>query len=289
MSLSNASEKYNSEPNLSITETPLNQMVNRSKRKKLDMDSEEHSEIRSELLEVYKTSLSQHQEQMNALYPILKAIQESHSKIEATLAFVCQQNDDFKTQIVRLENELKKKEEHITLLEDKMEDLTRTSRGKYIEIKNIAMDSKEPKENLIKMVEDLSKNLEINVDQNEVSDIFKVKSNTDRKTIIVEFKSTMTKDLFIKKAKAFNKKNPSNKLSAKHLGLRKNPDEPIYISEHLTLKAARLYFLARDLKRSKKFKYCWTSFGRIYLRKDDDAQIIWIRNEDQIVKLRNIM
>ncbi|KAG7313131.1 hypothetical protein JYU34_000220 [Plutella xylostella] len=91
----------------------------------------------------------------------------------------------------------------------------------------------------------------------------------------------------MKAAKNYNAKNKQNKLCAAHLGLRTDADAPIYISENLTPKASRLYFLARDLKAVKNYKYCWTSYGKVYLRQNDDSPIITLTNEAQIQQLSN--
>lgn len=77
----------------------------------------------------------------------------------------------------------------------------------------------------------------------------------------------------------------NEKLRAKHLGLRMSEETPIYISEQLTPKAARLFFLGRELIKQKLYKYCWTSYGNIYLRRDDGTAVIQIVNEAQITQL----
>ncbi|KAL4718573.1 hypothetical protein ACJJTC_002772, partial [Scirpophaga incertulas] len=85
----------------------------------------------------------------------------------------------------------------------------------------------------------------------------------------------------------FNVRNKS-KLCAKHLGFRTDEDTPIFISEHLTRYASRLYFLARGLAKSKEYKYCWTAYGKIYVRKSDNSPIINITNEAQVQHLYNL-
>ncbi|KAG7307299.1 hypothetical protein JYU34_007464 [Plutella xylostella] len=104
--------------------------------------------------------------------------------------------------------------------------------------------------------------------------------------IIVETTSTILKADFLKASKSFNIKH-QNKLSTKHLGLRTSEDTPIYVSEQLTAKASRLHFLARDLVKSKKFKYCWTAYGKVYLRKDDTSPVIVVKTEGQVHQLSN--
>lgn len=88
----------------------------------------------------------------------------------------------------------------------------------------------------------------------------------------------------LKSCKQYNVKQ-KQRLCAKHLGLSSSEDTPIFVTEQLTAKMARLHFLARELVKSKQFKYCWTNYGRIYLRKDDNSRIINITNELQLKDL----
>lgn len=77
-----------------------------------------------------------------------------------------------------------------------------------------------------------------------------------------------------------------SKLQAKHLGFTTNEDDPVFVSEQLTAKGSRLFFLARDLVKSSKFKFCWTAFGKVFVRKDETSKIILIQSEAQILQLQ---
>lgn len=284
-------EKANLVPDVSSienTEESPSHVYIRAKRKRMENTaSEDLTEFKGEIRELFKEWASQNNEQMKKLYPILQGIQATNAKIETSIEFLAQQNDDLKKKVDLLEQELKKKDEHIIILEDTIEDMMRGSRNKSLEIKNVPLEPKETKEGLLKMVEHLAQDLKLDINTSHISDIFKSKSNTEKKTVTVEFISQSTRDAVLKSAKIYNHKNKNNKISAKNLGLTKNPDEPIFIAERLTQKASRLYFLARDLKRIKNYKYCWTSFGRVYIRKEDDSPIIMVKSESQIHKLKD--
>ena len=43
--------------------------------------------------------------------------------------------------------------------------------------------------------------------------------------------------------------------------------------------------LSIKTKKDLNYKYIWTSNGRIYLRKNEDSQRIYIKNEGQLTKL----
>lgn len=133
----------------------------------------------------------------------------------------------------------------------------------------------------------LSKNINLDLCPRDIKDIFRTKTHNDREkspNIIVELGSTLLRTDMLKKTKEFNIKNKS-KLQAKHLGFTTNEDTPVYLSEQLTAKGARLFFLSRDLVRNKKFKYCWNAFGRVFVRKDDASKITCIQNEAQVHQL----
>ncbi|CAG4965827.1 unnamed protein product [Colias eurytheme] len=173
-----------------------------------------------------------------------------------------------------------------TEIKDKIEDMQRETRKTNIEIKNVPKNMKETKEDLLNMVLCLSKNIGCNIDRNDIKDIYRIQSKRDinKTPVVAELSSTIKKTELLRMVKQFNIKN-KEKLCAKHLGFRTEEYSPVYVSEQLTAKAARLYFLARDLSKSKDYKFCWTAFGRIYVRKTDNSPILIIKNESKIQTL----
>lgn len=133
------------------------------------------------------------------------------------------------------------------------------------------------------MVTKLCKSLEVKIERSDFKDIIRVKKpKTERSTLVVEFNNTFIKTDLLKAAKAYNYKNKTDKLSAKLMGLYAQPDTPIFISENLTPVSSRIFFLARDFRTANKYKYCWTSYGKVYLRQDDNTPILTITNEAQL-------
>lgn len=139
------------------------------------------------------------------------------------------------------------------------------------------------------MVIGLSNTVGVNLSKKDIKDIYRVrgkKDGTPNTPIIVETTSALTKTSMLRACKDFNIKQKS-KLSAKHLGYRKYEDTPIYVSENLTQKGARLHFLARDLTKTNRFKFCWTSYGKVFVRKDENSPVILIKSEAQCHQLMN--
>lgn len=217
----------------------------------------------------------------------LKSLQQTSSNIEQNVSLLALQNEEFQKKIENLETQVRKDREYIQILENKIEDLQRTSRKTSIELKNVPRKSSENRGDLINMVTHLSETVNLELGVRDIKDIFRLRARNDLEKsppIIVELGSTILKSDLLKKTKEFNIKNKC-KLQAKHLGFKTSEDTPIYISEQLTAKGARLYFLSRDLAKSKKFKYCWTSFGKVFVRKDDVSKIICIQSEAQVHQL----
>ncbi|CAG9122369.1 unnamed protein product [Plutella xylostella] len=88
----------------------------------------------------------------------------------------------------------------------------------------------------------------------------------------------------MKAAKAHNKQHSDRRLCAADIGY-KGLNTPVYISEALTNKVRRLFFLARDFAKNQGYKFCWTSNGRVFLRKTPDSTHIEIKEESQLMSM----
>ncbi|KAL0841296.1 hypothetical protein ABMA28_015013 [Loxostege sticticalis] len=265
--------------------TPTNFVSQRGKRKREDEFTSEFEEMKALIANV----IASQEKEFKKNATILKEIQHTNHNIENSIAFLTAQNEDFRKKIESLEAQVKEDKSYITVLESKVEDMQKDRRKANFEIKNAPKKEKETKEDLIDMVVCLSKNIGCELSKNNITDIYRIrgKKNSAQNTpIIVETSSALLKNEVIKLSKAFNIKHKT-KLCAKHLGHRTSEDTPIFISEHLTAKAARLYFLARDVVKMKSYKFCWTSYGKVYLRKDEMSPILLVNNESQIHQLLN--
>ena len=109
----------------------------------------------------------------------------------------------------------------------------------------------------------------------DIRDIFRINKKEGIPTIIVDFVHPKTKQDIVKKVRNFNKKNSSNKLNTSHIKLQ-GPSKPIYVSECLTQKAQRLYYLARNFAKDNLYQFCWTSRGRVYIKRAEEEKQILI-------------
>lgn len=273
-------------PGLMDDFTPPNFGSRRVKRKGSHDGDCEFSDFKEEIRIMISTMLNAQGNQFKKIAPVLADIKETNTNIEKSMAFLAAQNEELKKKLDGFELQGKKDREYITFLEDKVEDLQRENRKSNIQIKNAPKVANESEKELINMVVKLSENVGHSITEGDIKDIYRVKNKKDENNspIVVELSSTILKKKFLRSTKTFNIRH-KEKLCAKHLGHTKNEYTPIYISEQLTAKGARLHFLARDLVKSCDYKFCWTAHGRVYVRKSENTPIILVRSEQQVQNL----
>lgn len=266
---------------------PPSSIVTRRNKRKEDMDEsiiQQFADMKEEMRKIMSLfSTTQGKE----ILTTLQEIKQSNQNIEASISFLTAQNDEFKKKIEHLENQAKDDRRYIAILENKMEDMQVLSRKANFELKNVPKKNNETKEDLIEMVVCLSQSIDCKITRSDIRDIYRVRGKQPDKVntpIIIETGSTLLKTDILKMGKSFNKRHKA-KLCAKHLGIKTQEDTPVFLSEHLTVKGSRLYFLARDLAKSKAYKFCWTAYGKIYIRKNENTSIISIKSEEQVHQL----
>lgn len=268
--------------------TPPNYVCQRVKRSWEDTKfSDQLDEFKKEIREMMIHFSGKQENEIQQITLTLKDIQQSNLNIENSITFVTAQNEQLQKKIDKLENQAKEDKKHITLLENKLEELQMGSRKSNFVINNVPKKTTESKEDLIEMVMCLSQNINCTIKKYDIKDIYRVRGkNTEiqKSPIIVETGSTLLKGEIMKMGKAFNLKHKS-KLCCKHLGFKTQEDTPIFLSEHLTPKGSRLHFLARDLTKTGAYKFCWTAYGKVYLKKDEQSPTLVIKSEEQVHQL----
>ncbi|KAJ0170848.1 hypothetical protein K1T71_013620 [Dendrolimus kikuchii] len=212
----------------------------------------------------------------------------SCQEIEKSLNIMSDQMRSVETKIDLLESERKSMANHVLELEEKIDNLERNSVKTSIEIRNIPKFPQETKEMLYNMVQNLAQYLNINISKSDLRDVQRSLSKQDKKfsSVIVEFHNTFIMTTLLKEAKKHNKENISSRLNSSHIGLSPH-NNPIYISEYLTAKSRRLFYMAREFAKKQNYAFCWCSKGRIYLRKELGSEYILIKHETRLEELKN--
>lgn len=285
-------DKSSSEGNLTLVShtdtTSPNYGFRRAKRDREEDWTSDFSAFKEEMKTMMGALMTDQESELKKLFtPTLIEIQKTNRNIESSIALLMSKNEELTKKVENLEQQKKKDNEYISILENRVEDIQRTDRKSNIEVKNVPKGKSETKEDMINMVLRLGKSIDCNINKSEIKDIYRVRGKKEGQIntpIIVEFSSTILKTDVLKMSKAHNIKH-KGKLCAKHLGFTRNEDTPIFVSEQLTVKGSRLHYLARDLAKSKSYKFCWTSYGRVYVRKNENSPIITIYSENQVNNL----
>lgn len=276
---STAQPQLNSTPNLASMDTDNITVRPKQKREKCSESCIE--EIRS----VLRASAEHSDSKLESIQKAMCVLTTQNTEILQSIAFMSQQYDDMVIKIKNLESDRKLDRCHIKQLEEKVENLERMFCSTRVEIRNIPGKLGESKEDLYRIVADTATVLELPVQRHEVKDIFRTGKKDVTSSIVVDFVSVPTKENIIRKARQFNNKNKQNKLNTTHLKIE-GPKKPVYISEKLTPKSQHLYYLARNFAKDNDYKYCWISYGKVFLRQDDGKKLTLVNNEEDINSLR---
>lgn len=242
--------------------------------------------FKDEIKNMIDTLITSQKQETKRNSTTLLEIKNSNSNIENHISILSQQYQELNNKILQLETKCKEGSENIHLLNDKIETLQIAYRKANFEMKNVPKKQNETKEDLVDMVVRFSSTIGGNLQKGDIKDIYRVRGKKEQQNspIVVETSSALLKSEILRLSKAFNVKT-KGKLCAKHLGFRTSEDTPVFISEQLTAKGARLHYLARDLAKSAEYKFCWTAFGKVYIRKSEASPIINIKSEEQIHQL----
>lgn len=196
-----------------------------------------------------------------------------------------QKYDEALQRLVLLEEVNNTQDKKIQFLENKIEILERNARVTSIELRNIPQSTKETKEDLRRIIENTAQALNVPLDSSsDIKDVYRISSKSELKPIIADFTTVFTRDRFLTSFKKFNKEHLSEKLSTATLSIG-GPCKPVYISDNLTPKDRKLFFLAREFAKNSNYSFCWTSFGRIYLRRAEGSPQVRITSENDLEKL----
>lgn len=215
-----------------------------------------------------------------------KEQEQRFKELKASIELMSNKHDEFLSRISVLETERKEDKTKIQILEEKIETLERKSRAASIEIRNIPKNNGESKDNLCDFVVKIGNTLNIDIKTQDIKDIYRLKSKDSANPIVAEFSTVLLKEKLISAVKLFNKtKKKGEKLNTSHMKLQ-CPQKPIFISETLTYRTQRIFFLARNFQKTHGYTFCWTSHGVVYLRKNENTPQIKINSEAELENLR---
>ena len=184
-----------------------------------------------------------------------------------------------KMNALTLENQSLKTQ--INTLNTRIESMEQYQRANSLEIQGMP-ESKN--ENLVDVVKKIGDFIDFKIDENKIDCVHRILSRNPNlpKPIIVKFNSRIYKENVLGAAKIKIRSKTDRKGPGLFLD---NSDKPIFINENLSSVKKFLYKNARDLAKTKGFKFVWTRNGNIFLRKNEQSKIILVEDSSVLDKL----
>lgn len=279
---------YDSAPDLSTLGKPGQEraqfVTNLLSKRRREIDTDELKNAIDDMRVLLTNSMTQQDSKLSALMSTVKEIKQQNAEIQKTVDFLSEEQNNLKKKFMMMDNERKDQLLYIKSLEDKLENIERSSRSTGLEFRNFSQKTGESKTDLISLVVKVSEKLQTPVQLHEIKDVFRTKSKTENKPIIVELTTVIKKEAILESLKKF-KRGRNGQLESSSLGVQ-GPSTRVFISETLTSKNKRLFALARDFAKTNSYKYCWTSHGYVFIRKSDGQPAIRITSEDDLTPLK---
>lgn len=265
----------------SSSEPNLNEMkaTNATRKRKHSLyDDEMLNSFMTEMKQMFKDFKDEQDKRNERLCAVFEDLRTS-------VDFLAHKYDSLQSKIDKLESDRNADIQYVRNLEDKIETLERNNRSTCLEIRNIPTFPSESKSSLLETFIKTCGVLSVPVLPSEVKDIFRIKTKQQAsKTVIVDLTSCILKEKIIAMYRKYNK--GSSKLTTETLHLS-GPPSPIYISENLSSKMKKLFYLAREFAKTNNYKYCWVSHGKIFLRRRDNGTLIPV-TDDTVLENVNI-
>lgn len=223
-------------------------------------------------------------------------LKQSLDEVVNTLNFLCNQYDCLQKTVAGLQEENKKLQNENNSLraevftiknELKVQKEAQNSHEQYIRRECLEFSGIPEKkdEDTNQIVMDICEAVGIDISEEEISVSHRLPSKPDRrsadrpKVIVARFVRRDIRDQIYKARSQLRNK------TTKDIGYRDS--YKIYISESLTQKNKELFKSCLQVKKSQKFKFIWTKYGRIYMRKDESpaSPVVQITSTKDLQKL----
>ncbi|KAF9415636.1 hypothetical protein HW555_006781 [Spodoptera exigua] len=215
-------------------------------------------------------------------------IHKSNAEIEKTVTYISKQYDDIIKDVDLLKKENLAQKDYISNLELKIQDIQQRSRTSSIEVRNVPPINNETAADLSTIIAKVGAAVGMPLDVAQLRDTYRLpgKEGTVR-PIIAELSSVQIKNQLLSSVRNFNKSNPNEgRLNTTCIGLS-DDRRPVYVAEYLPVSSRKLFYLAREFSKQKGYKYCWTSNGNIFIRKEPGAKQVLIRSEKTLKDLQS--
>ena len=212
----------------------------------------------------------------------------------STTDYICVEQSTLKSEIedkaktiMRLELENNRLQSDLNNLNQRLYSVEKISRSCNIEIQAAPETTNE---NVLKIFKKLCEIVHAPIEDNHIlacRRVAKLNRNTSRpRNILISLPSPRLRDSVLSAIHRFNKTHKDDKLNTKHLDIA-GESRPVFVAEHLSPEHKALNASVRKLAKEHKFKYMWVRNGEIFVRRDDNASAIHIKNTESLKKIHS--
>lgn len=223
----------------------------------------------------------------------LQELNDQFSEFKTSVSFLSEQYDNLKANIdtnnseiklLKTENALLRSE--LSVLAGRVRQIDQLSRSSNLELQCVP---EKRSENVMTIIKQLGNVVKCPINDHDIAFCSRIaKSNPDTsrpRSILVKFNTPRTRDSLLAAAIQYNKVHSEEKLNTSLLGLD-GKKSAVYIVENLTIENKGLHAAARLRAKQLDYKYVWVRGGRVYVRKSDSSEAVFIRNMDTINSLK---
>ncbi|CAG9112513.1 unnamed protein product [Plutella xylostella] len=223
----------------------------------------------------------------------LREITSEMNNIKESIKFSSDKFEEFKSEVISFKKNvqiIQKENENlrctVSSLQQRVNQLEQLSRASNLEIQCVPEFKAENPSNI---VQQLSKVIDCEVQDKDLvfcSRIAKANPQSSRpRSLLVKFQNQRQRDAYLTAATKFNKEHPTDKLNTSHLGIANEKNTAVYVVEHLTPEIKSLHAATRQKAREIGYKFSWVRNGRVFIRKNESSEYIYVRDADVLKTL----
>lgn len=231
---------------------------------------------------------------------VIKHVHAEVSSIAASLRedftrttdYICADQQDLKKEIDAKTQNIKELEKSNELLQKEIISLNRRistiekiSRNQNLELQAVPENRHE---NVLLLFKTLCKTVGFEINDCNILScrrVAKINRDSNRpRNVLVSLTSSLLRDQIISACRRFRMSLKNEPLNCSHLGFTSN-NTKIFISEHNSPECKAIHAAARMKAKELNYKFVWVKYDRVYMRKEDRADQIHIKNLEMLNKL----
>ena len=186
----------------------------------------------------------------------------------------------------RLRSDSSKMKKEISDLRSAIDEQAQYTRRDCLEIRGVPVTTGEDTNVIVKKIGAL---IDVDINDTDISISHRIPSSNDgasgstsfrHPAIVVKFTNRKNRDLFYKARSKLKSYNTSD------IGLGRNGESKIYIQESLTEAKRNLFKSCLKFRKDQKYKFIWTYYGVIYLRRNEHTPASRITSVRDLEKLQ---